>query len=346
MQKNDRIGFAILGTGIIAENFQQAIAASTDLGARLIAVGHYDPDQFNAIGVRFGVPCVTEQELYNNPLVDIVCICTPSGLHARQTIAAAQAGKHVLVEKPIALTLADADTMITACDTAKVKLGVAFQSRTKPVFRQTKRAIDNGDLGTLTLGSITMPYYRTMHYYNLADWRGTWRLDGGGVLMNQGIHEVDLLTWFMGDPVSVKAYADTLQRHIEVEDVVTAILRFENGALATIAATTTAERGFPRQIELYGTGGGIQIEGDQVRRWQVKDSAPATAAPEQHTFPDAGAGGDPKAIGNTSHIALVRDFINAVRDDRPPLIDGHEGRRSLKTVLAIYRAAGLLNNNE
>ncbi len=342
MQNKDRIGFAILGTGIIAENFREAISASTDLGAELIAVGHYNPEQFAAIGAKFGVPCVTEQDLLHNSDVDVICICTPSGLHAEQTIAAAAARKHILVEKPIEVNLPAADAMIAACEKANVKLGVAFQSRTKPVFQQTKKAIDNGDLGVLTLGSITMPYYRTMDYYNLADWRGTWKLDGGGILMNQGIHEVDLLIWFMGDPVSVQAYAATLQRDIEVEDVTTATLRFENGALATITATTTAEGGFPRRIELYGTGGGIQIEGDQIRRWQLKHSAITTVAPPEGAIPNAGSGADPKAIGKTSHVALVRDFINAVRDNRPPLIDGHEGRRSLKTVLAIYEAAGLL----
>lgn len=344
MTNNDQIGFAILGTGSIADNYREAITASADLEARLIAVGHYDPNQFTTISARFGVPCVTGQELLDNPHVDVVCVCTPSGLHAQQAIAAAQAGKHVLVEKPIALTLADADAMIAACEKAGVKLGVTFQSRTKAIFQQTKQAIDSGALGTITLGAIMLPFYRGMEYYNLADWRGTWKLDGGGVLMNQGIHEVDLLLWLMGDPVSIQAYAGTLHRDIEVEDVVAATLRFANGALATMTATTTAGRGFSRQIEIYGTAGGIQIEGDQIRRWQVQDEAVAAPVPAENTIVSAGAGADPKAIGKTSHVALVRDFISAVRDDRSPLIDGREGRRSLATVLAIYQAAGLLKN--
>ena len=159
-------------------------------------------------------------------------------------------------------------------------------------------------------------------------------------MMNQGIHEVDLLTRFMGDPVSVQGYAATLQREVEVEDVATATSHLESGALATITATTTAEGGVPRQIELFGTGGGIQIEGNQVRRWQLK--TPTVAPPKADASPNVGGSADPKAIGNASHINLIRDSIEAVRDDRSPLINGPEGRRSLKTGLAIYEAAGLL----
>jgi UDP-N-acetyl-2-amino-2-deoxyglucuronate dehydrogenase len=333
-----KIGFAILGTGLIADKFQMAIAASADLGAELIAVGHYKPEKFAAISEKFGVPCVTEQDLLDNPDVDVLCICTPSGQHAQQTITAAKAGKHVLVEKPIALSLADTDAMIAACEKSNVKLGVAYQSRTKSIFQKVKKAIDNGDLGELTLGSITMPYYRNMDYYNLADWRGTWELDGGGILMNQGIHEVDLLVWLMGNPTSIQAHAATSQRDIEVEDVVAATLNFENGALATITATTTADGGFPRQLELYGTGGGIQIEGEKARRWQVNNPAKETIEPPEIGITKDRGG---KTTGKTSHDALIRDFIEAIRDNRPPLIDGHEGRRSLKTVLDVYKAAGL-----
>jgi predicted dehydrogenase len=196
---------------------------------------------------------------------------------------------------------------------------------------------------------VTVPYHRPQAYYDQADWRGTWALDGGGVLMNQGIHLVDLLIWYMGDPVQVQAHADTLHRAIEVEDTLAATLHFANGALGTITATTTAAPGFPHRIEIYGTGGGIQVEGESVRRWGLADPAKATAdcgqsaeRPEIETAISAGAGGDPRGIAPTGHIAIVRDFIQALRTDRAPQIDGIEGRRSLATVLAIYESAALL----
>jgi predicted dehydrogenase len=337
-------GFAILGTGMISEYHAQAIAANHENGARLVAMGHYDPQRFPEIERRFGVPCQTEQELLSNPEVDVIFICTPSGQHAQQTIAAAQARKHVLVEKPMATRLEDADAMISTCHQNQVTLGVAFPSRTKPVFQRIHEAIQSGELGELTLGLVNLPYYRSQAYYDQAAWRGTWALDGGGVLMNQGIHQVDLLAWFMGDPVAVTAHALTLQREIEVEDTLSASLRFTNGALAAIDATVTAAPGFPPRMEIYGTRGGVQIEGDTVMRWWSEDGPrkeDAIAVPPSA----AGAGADPRGISTAGHIAIVKDFIQALHENHPPLIDGVEGRRSLAIVNSIYQAAGRITSS-
>jgi predicted dehydrogenase len=343
MSMAEAIGFAILGAGMVADYHRQAIAANANLGARLVAVGHYDPARCAEISAKFGVPCVRQEDLLADASVDVVCICTPSGQHAAQVIAAARAGKHVLVEKPMALSLADADAMVAACDQASVKLGVVLQRRAEPLFQRIHRAVQAGDLGELTLAVVTMPYYRPQAYYDQADWRGTWALDGGGVLMNQGIHLVDLLVWTMGDPVQVQAYADTLHRDIEVEDTLAATLRFASGALATITATTTAAPGFPHRFDIYGTGGGIQVEGESVLEWDLVDPAKAIVEPpEIEAAVGAGAGGDPRGIAPTGHIAVFRDFIHALREDRAPWIGGVEGRRSLAAVLAIYEAAGLL----
>jgi predicted dehydrogenase len=326
---------------MIADYHNQAITANADQGAKLAAVGHYNPARFDEISASFGVPCLSEADLLKRPGVDVVCLATPSGQHPAQAIAAAQAGKHVLVEKPMALTLADADAMIAACNEAGVKLGVLLQRRAEPTFKRIKQAIQAGDLGELTLGMVTMPYYRSEAYYNQAQWRGAWALDGGGVLMNQGIHLVDLLIWTMGDPVQVQAHADTLHRRIEVEDTLGATLRFANGSLATITATTTAAPGFPHRIELYGTNGGVQVEGETVTRWQLADPARATVEPPAIEAEDtAGAGSDPRGIAASGHITLFKDFIQAIRENRQPLVDGREGRRSLAAVLAIYDAAG------
>ena len=350
MKPDGEIGFAILGAGMIAEYHAQAVAANAAAGARLRAVGHYDRQRFGEIEGRFGVPCLAEAELLQRPDVDVVCICTPSGQHAAQAIAAARAGKHVLVEKPMAIRLEDADAMIAACRENGVALGVAFQSRTKPVFQRIHAAIQAGALGELTLGLVNLPYFRPQRYFDQAAWRGTWAVDGGGVLMNQGIHQIDLLGWYLGSPVEVKSYALTLQRQIEVEDTLCASLRFANGALAAINATTTAEPGFPPRLEIYGTLGGVQVEGDTVMRWwtAVENTAPventAQPVPLETAAASAqpasgGAGSDPRGISTAGHIALVSDFIQALRDGRPPLVDGVEGRRSLEIVLAVYGAA-------
>lgn len=214
--------------------------------------------------------------------------------------------------------------------------------RADPTFGRVRKAIEEGGFGQLTLGAVTVPYYRSQEYYEQAQWRGTWALDGGGVLMNQGIHLIDLLLWYMGDPVEVSAHAGTLGRNIEVEDTIAATLRFANGAMATVAATTTAEPGFPHRVEVYGTRGGVQIEGEAIARWEptpVEHAIPSAALDKEAAA--AGAGGDPRDISIEGHVAIFRDFVGAVREGRSPLVDGAEGRRSLDAVLKIYRAAGL-----
>lgn len=336
------LGVGILGSGMIAEYHQQAIDANEEL--KLVAMAHYDGSKFTAISEKFGVPCLSYEVMLANPEIDIICICTPSGQHAAQTIAAAEAGKHVLVEKPMALSLEDADAMIQACEKAEVKLGVALQRRAEPLFQKVKSAIDAGDLGDLTLGIITMPYVRDDAYYNQAAWRGTWELDGGGVLMNQGIHLVDLLIWFMGDPVNVEATAKTLHRNVEVEDTLAATLEFINGSLATITATTTAAPGFGHKAEIYGTQGGIQITGEAVSSWSLVDASSAKVAPvETAQDSSAGSGGDPRGIKAAGHINIMSDLVGAIKENRSPSIDGYEGRRSLKTILDIYNSAKVGN---
>ncbi len=340
---NQEVGFAILGAGMVADYHQQAVAANTEMGARLVAVGHYREERFAEIGERFGVPCLSEADLLAHPAVDVVCICTPSGQHAEQAITAAAAGKHLLVEKPLAIDLADADAIIAACDRAGVRLGVTLQRRALPLFQNIRQAIEAGDLGDLTLGTITMPYYRPQEYYDQTAWRGTWALDGGGVLMNQGIHLVDLLVWYLGDPVQVHAQAGTLHHDIEVEDVLAATLCFAGGARATITATTSVAPGAPHRLELYGTRGYIQIEGEAAVRWELADPASAAVTPIVGAVGEAGAGAsaDPRGIQPTGHIGIFRDFILALREDRPFYLDGVEGRRSLAAILAIYKAAGI-----
>ena len=327
---------------MVAHYHKAAIDNNRDLGTHLSSVVHYDPRKFDAIASEFSAPCVSFETMLADADVDVVCICTPSGQHASQAIACLNAGKHVLVEKPMALSVSEAKAMIACADKNNLRLAVALQRRADPLFRTIKRAIENGDLGELTLASIVMPYYRNQAYYDQAAWRGTWELDGGGVLMNQGIHIIDLLVWFMGDPVSVHAIADTLHRDIEVEDIATAVMRFQNGSMATITATTTVGGGAPHRIELFGTNGTIQIEGEGVIRWDLLDSSKSTIQPpEISNEASAGAGADPKGISTDGHTATVADLIQSIRAGTSPTIDGNEGLRSLSAIHSIYKAAGI-----
>ncbi len=333
-------GFGILGTGLIAEYHRQAIAA-TD-GAVLQAVGHYNPDKLARLSEQFTVPAMSETELLVRPDIDVVIICTPSGQHAEQTIRAAEAGKHVLVEKPMALSLEDADAMIEACRTAGVHLGVCLQRRTEPMFQKVRAAVAAGDLGDITLAGLTMPYFRGDAYYAQADWRGTWAGDGGGILMNQGIHLIDLLVWFLGDPEAIQAQAATLKRSVEVEDTIVATLGFPGGVLATVSGTTTAEPGFPHELRLHGDRGSIVISGESVSTWQLLDPKAAKVEPVAPSASEgSGMSGDPRGLSIDGHVKVLHEFVSVLNGQGELSIDGEEGRRSLAAVVGIYEAAGL-----
>ena len=331
------LGIAIVGTGVVARYHAQAVAKAP--GARLVATCRSDAVKKAAAESEFGVPCETRFDaLLARRDVDAVCICTPSGLHAAQTLAAARAKKHVLVEKPMALTVEDADAMIAACYDAGVTLGVALQRRTEPAYQAVRGAIAAGGLGRPIMGLALIPYFRPQSYYESAPWRGTWAQDGGGALMNQGIHIADLLLWFMGDAEEVQARAATLSHAIEVEDSLTAGLRFKSGALGSVVATTCASPGFAHRVEVYGTRGGVQLEAEAVVRWE-SEAPPTLSQTVAPGASGAGAGASPTGLAPTGHARLMADFVAAVRDKRPPLVPGEEGRRSLSLVLAIYEAA-------
>jgi UDP-N-acetyl-2-amino-2-deoxyglucuronate dehydrogenase len=338
---NAAIRFGIIGAGVAGRYHAQAIAQTP--GARLIAVCAGHPERAAALASTFNARVEPDvAALLACDDIDAVCICTPSGQHAEQGIAAAKAGKHVLVEKPLAITLADADALIDACRTAGVYLSVALQRRTDPDFCAARDALAAGALGRLILGVITIPYLRTQKYYDSAAWRGTWALDGGGALMNQGIHLVDLLIWLMGDEVvEVQARTATLAHTIEVEDCASATLRFAGGALGAIAATTAAAPGFPHRVEVYGTQGGIQIEGETIVRWETTGRPPPASlhVTSGSGRQEAGAGAYPTGISAIGHTRIMGDFVAAIRECRQPLVSGSEARRALAVVLAIYESA-------
>jgi predicted dehydrogenase len=267
--------------------------------------------------------------------IDVVCICTPSGLHAQMGVDAAHAGKHVIVEKPMALSLADADRLIAAAKSAKVKLCIVLQNRYNPPMQDLRRLVDEGQLGQLLLANVTVRWYRPQEYYE-DGWHGTWAMDGGA-LMNQSIHHIDALQWLMGDVESVCAYTGTLAHKMEAEDTGVAVLRFTSGALGVVEGSTIT---FPENLEgsiaLFGEQGSVKVGGTALNRkifWKVEGQIEHER--ELITRDQV----DPPSVYGTSHKAVIADMIAAIVEDRQPHTDGVEGRKSLALVLGMYESA-------
>ena len=336
----DDVRFGIIGCGVIAP--WHAISISRVEGARLVAVCDCIREKAEKLAADWGKPkvYVGYHDLLADPDVDAVCICTPSGMHADMGVDAAQAGKHVLAEKPIDIDLARIDRMIAACRQAEVKLAVIFQRRTSPVWNKVREAVHSGRLGRMVLGDAYLKYYRSQEYYDSGDWRGTWALDGGGALMNQGVHCVDVLQWIMGPVEHVFAYADHLVRRIEVEDTAVAALRFASGAFGVIEGTTSVSPGMDHRLEFHGEHGTIRVDGEKIVAWDVPGDEPAK---EQGTggvdIKIGTAASDPTAIGTEGHQAQVEDLVRSIRGDRDPLVTGEEARKAVEVILAIYRSA-------
>jgi predicted dehydrogenase len=329
------IGFAIVGGGHVSRYHHAAVRALAHRGARLVAVATRDPANDSPIRSRFGVPAMAFAEICDHPEVDAVAICTPSGDHAAKAVAAARAGKHLVVEKPMAVSVTDADQMVAVCDAERRLLAVAFQRRTQPLFRRLKDLVAEGRVGDPLMASLVLPYQRTRDYFEAAPWRGTWALDGGGVLINQGIHLIDILVWLWGDPVAVQAMTATRHQQIEAEDTAAVLLGFSSGALAAITATTAVTPGFAHRLELYGTRGGVRIEGDTVVDCRLADGDGVTLFSGGED-PASPWNGGSRAAG---HIALYDNFIDALRRGAPLVCDGRQGRRSLAVLQQVYAAA-------
>lgn len=337
-------GFGIIGCGMIAEFHTRAILEIED--ARVLGAFSRNPQNTAKIAAIAGSGCETYSNLatmLRHPEIDVVCVCTPSGAHLEPAVAAADAGKHVVVEKPLEINLDRCDQIIRACEQARVRLCTIFPSRFSPANQRLKRAIDAGRFGRLTLGDTYVKWWRTQQYYDSGGWRGTWALDGGGALMNQAIHNVDLLYWLMGEVESVTALTATLAHaRIEVEDTAVACVQFRNGALGVIEAATSAYPGLLKRTEIHGSGGSARVEQDDITLWEFHDPRPEDAelqaALTQLQSGNSGAS-DPRGISHAGHREQLIDFLRAIDEKRPPLVDGREGRRSVEIIRAIYQSA-------
>jgi UDP-N-acetyl-2-amino-2-deoxyglucuronate dehydrogenase len=330
------IRFGLLGCGRIAKRHSELLGGGHIDGARLVAVCDPVRERADAVAARFGVPAAYDigDFLARND-IDAVAVLTPSGMHPEHVIACARAGKHVVVEKPMALRLQDADEMIRACDEAGVKLFIVKQNRFNVPVVKAREALDAGRFGRLILGTVRVRWCRTQGYYDQDAWRGTWAYDGG-VLTNQASHHVDMLEWFFGDVVSVHARAITALAKIETEDTAVATLKFRNGALGIIEATTAVR---PTDLEgslsILGEKGAVEIAGfavNQIRHWRFVDElASDKDVVEKFSV-------NPPNVYGFGHQAYYQHVIDCLTNQHAALVDGLEGRKSLELITALYES--------
>ena len=346
--RDGKVGFAVVGCGVIGPFHTQCI--DTCGKAAIVALCDIEKDKADELAAEHGGGIATYAD-YREMLdtegdIDVVCVCTPSGHHWEVTVAAAQRGRHVLSEKPLDVTSAHMDAMIDACRTAGVKLGCIFQRRTYASSRKVKQFLDDGRLGRLVLVDSHQKYYRSPAYYQSAGWRGTWELDGGGALMNQAVHGIDLTQYLVGDVESVFAYAAPLVRHIEVEDTCVAVLKFANGAMGTLTGTTSVTPGFACRHEIHGEDGTIHLTDYGIEKVFLADERAGKAEEiDPAEYADGGpdtdmaSTSDPRNIPSFGHAVQIEDMAEAVLTAREPMIPGTEARKAVEVILAIYESA-------
>ena len=330
------IHIGLIGGGNITETHARAARAIP--GVEIAAICGTNAEKVDRLCNEYGgAPYQNFDKFLAHRPMDLVAIGSPSGLHGTQGIAAAQRGLHVLTEKPIDISTESADALIEAADHNRVKLGLIFQDRLKPDICKLKQWIADGVIGKLMFTDARVKWYRPPDYYSNSRWRGTLSLDGGGALINQGVHTVDLLLWLFGDVTRVQARTSTALHAIETEDTAVAILEFSSGALGVLQATTAAYPGYPRRLEITGSEGTVILEHDRIVAADLRNVPPkinADVARDRNLSSSSAVVSDVRG-----HQAVFEDFIQAIQHDRTPACDGREGRRSLALIEAIYRAA-------
>ncbi len=333
------VKFGIIGTGVGADFCARGFSMIADSGtASLAAVTSRREERAKHFAARWGLGLWYDDhdQMLQEAEIDAVVINTPHYLHYRMALDAIKAGIHTLVDKPMALSLKEADDLIQEAEKRNVKLGVIFQSRFDPVFRKVRMAAQEGKFGRLILGEAVVKWYRSEDYYEESSWRGCWATEGGGVLINQAIHTIDLLLWIMGTPKVLSAQTDTFSHKIEVEDLAVAIIRFENGALGVVQGSTAIYPGLPTRLEIHGTKGTAIMEGEVLKRWSILG--------EEEEIAQEGKEGlmswaRPELVPAANHASMIKDFSQAILEDREPYVNGAEGRKSLELIRGIYASA-------
>lgn len=350
--------FALVGCGAIAPTQAQALKELPDL-LRLTHCSDTDPKRAADFAAKHGLHVATWDELLADPAIDAITLCTPSGLHGTLAAAALRAGKHVVVEKPMEISVAACDELLAAQRESGRKLAVISQHRFDPDSNTIRTLLDEGAFGRLVGAEIRVPWYRSQEYYDSGDWRGTWAMDGGGCLMNQGVHTVDLMLWFCGPVREVYARTATAaHERIEVEDIVCATLTFANGAIGTLFASTAAYPGFAVSLSLYGTEGSAVLSGDELQTLAIRGRETVSGSAGSAHALQVATGGTRSAVHHAAatpiatdsatasgwkwgdaHRAQFTDFVAAVRDDRSPRVDGRSGRAAVALIHAVYESA-------
>lgn len=337
----EQTGIAIIGCGMISEFQAKAIGALPD--ARVVGFFDTVPDMAKRRAAEFGGRAfATVEEMLADQSVQAVSICTPSGTHMEPSVQAARAGKHIMVEKPIEITVERVDAIIRACRETGVTLGAIFPRRFQDSSRLVKKTIEDGRFGRILLASVYIKWYRSQEYYDQGGWRGTWKIDGGGALMNQGIHGIDLLQWLMGGIRDVFAFTATLGHKIEVEDTASASVRFANGALGSIEGTTGSWPGAKIRIEISGMKGSVVLEDETILSWRFQDEGPADEEIRRKYGKESASGGgagDPRAISFEGHRLQFEDFVRAIRTKGRPYCSGEDARAAVAVITSIYRSA-------
>ncbi len=336
------VGFGIVGAGMIAHFHAQAIAQIEK--AKLIGIYSINKIKSEPFAEKHNCTAFdTLEEMLAQPEIDIICICTPSGIHLEPALKSIEAGKHCLIEKPLEVTLERCDQIIDAAKKAGVKISVIFPSRFYENSKKLKQAIDENKFGDLVLGDAYVKWHRTPEYYQSGKWRGTWEFDGGGALMNQGIHSVDLLQWYMGDVEFVQSITGNFRhKNIEVEDTVVSTVKFVNGALGTIECSTAVFPGALKRLEIMGTEGtAVMVDNDLIEWKFVNEKETGDTENDKNGAENELTGGasDPGSISFIGHQKQIEDMIHSIETGNDPLIDGNEGRKSVEIVLAIYESA-------
>jgi predicted dehydrogenase len=350
MAKQDpsAIGFAVVGLGMGRHHCRSIREAE---GAELVAICDIDPARRAKAAQDYGCRTYASvDELLRDEDVQVVNVAVPTGLHADVAIKVAQSGRHVICEKPLDVSLEKADALIAACDDFGVKLASIFQRRLHPLSRRIKEAVDAGRLGQPHWADIHLYWYRTDGYYaggNPPGWKGTFKMDGGGACMNQGVHSIDFIAWIMGGVASVYAKTGTFTHNIEAEDVGTVLVTFKNGALGNITCTTSAYPGLTNDFHIFGNRGSIALMDEKVITWRImhpdgdKDAELAEERELLALYPgsDSSGAADPMAVGFDGHTVHVEDMVRAIREDRDPIITGRDARHAVEICVAIQESA-------
>lgn len=340
MAETRKIGYAVVGLGV---GRSHAKAALNSKNGKLVAVCDLIPEKLEKAKEDYGdVLTYTDfDEVLKNRDIEVVSICLPSGMHAEFAVQAIEAGKNVLVEKPVDITVEAAEKIEAARKKTGLKVGVIHQNRFNACMKPMKEAIDSGKLGKIFLGTFAVKWYRTQEYYDNGGWRGTWDMDGGGSLMNQAIHTVDLMQWLMGDVASITSHMDIYNHTIETEDLTASLIKFKNGACATFVSTTCAYPGLGTDIQVYGTKGSIEVDGDQLKTWRIEGEDEDEGKSMTDLYGEGNGSAtalDPTLV--VGHATQVEDIIDAVLyDDRDPLIVPSDAIKSVMIANAIYESA-------